>query len=96
MPRDYAYLLDMLNAARTALEYVRGKSHDQFRLDTLCQDAVVRRLEIIGEAASGVSEETRTVFASIPWRAMVAMRNVVIHEYDGVDMDIVWNTVQNR
>lgn len=96
MPRDEAYLLDMLNAARMALEYIKGKSIDQFISDTQCQDAVIRRFEILGEAANRVSDGFRKSNASIPWHSMVSMRNVVIHEYDGVDLNIIWNTVIHK
>lgn len=96
MPRDEAYLLDMLNAAKMALEYVKGKSIGQFISDTQCQDAVIRRLEVLGEAANRVSEEFKKSNASIPWRSMVSMRNVVIHEYDGVDLNIIRNTVIHK
>lgn len=89
-------MLDMLNAAKKALEYVKGKSIDQFISDTQCQDAVIRRLEILGEVANRVSEEFRQSNTSLPWRSMVSMRNVVIHEYDGVDLNIIWNTVIHK
>ena len=89
-------MLDMLNAAKMALEYVKGKSIGQFISDTQCQDAVIRRLEVLGEAANRVSEEFKKSNASIPWRSMVSMRNVVIHEYDGVDLNIIRNTVIHK
>lgn len=89
-------MLDMLNAAKMAMEYVKGKSIGQFVSDTQCHDAVIRRLEILGEAANRVSDEFRNSHASIPWRSMVSMRNIVIHEYDGVDLNIIWNTVQHK
>jgi uncharacterized protein with HEPN domain len=61
-----------------------------------CQDAVIRRIEIIGEAARRVSKETRWSHPQIPWREMTSMRNLVIHEYDVVDIDQVWETVKNK
>jgi uncharacterized protein with HEPN domain len=60
------------------------------------QDAVVRRIEIVGEAARRVSQETRDKYPQIPWREMTNMRNLVIHEYDSVDIKQVWDTVQNK
>lgn len=95
MPRDSEYLLDILEAARLALSYVAGKSEEQFFEDTQCQDAVIRRLEIIGEAARRLSEQTRAALPSLPWKAMIGMRNVMIHEYEEVDLEAVWNTVKN-
>jgi len=56
----------------------------------------VRRIEIIGEAARRVSQETRDKYPQIPWREMTSMRNFVIHEYDSVDIGQVWDTVQNK
>ena len=95
MSRDTEYLVDILEAAKLALAYVSGKSKDEFLKDTQCQDAVIRRLEIIGEAARRISDETRAKYGKLPWKAMVGMRNVMIHEYDDIDLVIVWDTVQN-
>jgi uncharacterized protein with HEPN domain len=95
MSRDSVYLLDILKAAKLALSYLRGKTKEQFFQDTQCQDAVIRRLEIIGEAAGRVSEATTINYPDLPWKKMIGMRNVMIHEYDGVDLAIVWDTVQN-
>ncbi len=95
MSRDTEYLIDILEAAKLALAYVSGKSKDEFLEDTQCQDAVIRRLEIIGEAARRISDETRATYRKLPWKAMVGMRNVMIHEYDDIDLVIVWDTVQN-
>jgi uncharacterized protein with HEPN domain len=95
MPRDTAYLLDILEAARLAAAYVSAKTKEEFLRDTQCQDAVIRRLEIIGEAARRISEETRARLPHLPWSAMINMRNLMIHEYDHVDLAVVWDTVQN-
>ncbi len=96
MSRDDTYLLDILESAKIALDYVFDKTWDKFYEDTQCQDAVVRRLEIIGEAARRVSPETRARYPEIEWREMTSMRNLVIHEYDVVDIGQVWDTVQNK
>lgn len=96
MSRDDTHLLDILESAKIALDYVLGKSWDEFSKDMQCQDAVVRRIEIIGEAARRVSQETRDRYAQIPWREMTSMRNLVIHEYDVVDINQVWDTVREK
>jgi uncharacterized protein with HEPN domain len=96
MSRDDTYLVDMLESAKIAWDYVFDKTWDEFYGDIQCQDAVVRRIEIIGEAARRLSQETRDKFPQIPWREMTSMRNLVIHEYDVVDINQVWDTVQNR
>lgn len=95
MPRDDAYLLDILDSARAAISYVKDRTQDEFRQDRLCQDAVMRRLEIIGEAASRISPETKQKLSKIPWRAMKGTRNVAIHEYDAISYDVIWDIVQN-
>lgn len=96
MSRDDTYLVDILESAKIALDYVLGKTWDQFYADMQCQDAVVRRVEIIGEAARRVLQEMRDMYPQIPWREMTSMRNLVIHEYDVVDINQVWDTVQNK
>ena len=96
MSRDDAYLVDILESAKLALDYVFDKSWDEFYRDTQCQDAVVRRIEIIGEAARRVSKQMREKYPDIEWREMTSMRNLVIHEYDVVDIGQVWDTVRNK
>jgi uncharacterized protein with HEPN domain len=94
MSRDDAYLIDILESARAAIEYVRGKSWEKFSKDSLVQDAVVRRLEIIGEASGRVSVATQKKYPNLPWQAMKGTRNRVIHEYDSIELDIIWDIVQ--
>lgn len=94
MSRDDAYLIDILESSRAALEYMRGKSWDKFSRDSLLQDAVVRRLEIIGEAAGRASTATQKKYPKLPWQAMKGTRNRVIHEYDSIQLDIIWDMVQ--
>ena len=96
MSRDDAYLVDILESAKIALEYVAGKSWDEFYEDMQCQDAVLRRIEIIGEAARHVSPQTQKKYPQIPWRDLTVLRNLVIHQYDAVDINQVWDTVQNK
>jgi uncharacterized protein with HEPN domain len=96
MSRDDTYLVDILESAKIALDYVFDKSWDEFYEDMQLQDAVVRRIEIIGEAARRVSGETQAKYPYIPWREMTSMRNLVIHEYDVVDINQVWDTVRNK
>lgn len=95
MQRDREYMLDILEAAKLALEYVGDKTREEFFGDLQCQDAVIRRLEIIGEAVRRISEETRASYPDLPWSDMVSMRNIMIHEYDDIDLAIVWETVNN-
>lgn len=94
--RDDTYLVDILESAGIALDYVPDKSWDQFYEDTQCQDAVLRRIEIIGEAARHISPQTQKKYPQIPWRDMTMLRNLVIHKYDAVDINQVWATTQNK
>jgi uncharacterized protein with HEPN domain len=67
---------------------------EDFINDLQCQDAVIRRLEIIGEAARRVSEKEKSNWADLPWPAMTGMRNFLIHEYGEIDFTIIWDTLQ--
>ena len=96
MSRDETYLIDILESAKIALDYVSGKTWDQFYEDIQCQDAVLRRIEIIGEAARHISPQARKKHPQIPWREMTILRNLVIHKYDVVDINQVWDTIQNK
>ena len=93
MQRDRQYLLDILESARRAIGYAAGKSQEDFFDDAQCQDAVIRRLEIIGEAAGRISEGARASLPELPWSSMTGMRNFLIHEYWDVDPTVVWDTL---
>jgi len=95
MPRDEPLLADILDSARLAIAYVRDVDWAHFESDVQLQDAVIRRLEIIGEAARRISDEFQSRWPNLPWRDMIGMRNVMIHGYDTVDLAIVWHTVQH-
>lgn len=95
MSRDRGYLLDILESAKIILSHLGDKSQSDFADDIKCQDAVIRRLEIIGEAARRISQTSRDEHSHLPWQEMIGMRNVMIHEYDGVDHEIIWQTIQN-
>ena len=95
MQLDNHYLFDILESARLIVTYLGEKARDELYNDMQCQDAIVRRFEIIGEAARKVSKETKSDLANLPWKEMVGMRNILIHEYDVVDVDILWDTVKD-
>jgi uncharacterized protein with HEPN domain len=92
MQRDDAYLLDILEAARIVVRYVSDKSLGEFTEDIQCQDAVIRRFILIGEAANRISPELQELYPHVPWREMIDMRNLVVHDYEGIDLLIVWDT----
>ena len=95
MPHSRSAVTDMVNAAELALSYVEGIEEAAFLGDQEKQDAVVRRLEILGEAAGRVEESIQERFGDIPWREAIGIRNRVIHGYESVDAKIVWDTIQN-
>ncbi len=95
MRRDRDFLRDILHAARLAISYTAGLSAGEFLRHTQVQDAVIRRIEIIGEASRRISEPTKVAYPDLPWRKMNGMRNLMIHEYDRVDLGAVWETVQD-
>ena len=94
--RDAALLLDMLLAARDALSFVEGLDEAAFLKSRLHQNAAIRSLEVIGEAAGKVSTPTQTAHREIPWRDITAMRHRLIHGYAEVRLDRVWMLLHDR
>ncbi|MGH2532165.1 MAG: HepT-like ribonuclease domain-containing protein [Thermomicrobiales bacterium] len=92
---DVLYFGHMLDMARTARQIVSGVSRDQFDSDVTLQLALVRALEVIGEAGRNVTVEGRTSLPSIPWPTIIAMRHRLAHDYINVDLSVVWDTVHN-
>ncbi|MDG2991763.1 DUF86 domain-containing protein [Candidatus Synechococcus calcipolaris G9] len=84
----------MLNAAKLAQDFVAGVDWETFELDLMRQAAVTRQFEIIGEAARRISPETQASISTIPWSKVIGMRNRLIHEYDDLDIEIIWDTIQ--
>ncbi len=93
MSRDAAYLLDMLLMAKDARQFTEGVGKNSFLSNRQLQYAVIRCLEVIGEAAKRLSNEIPRKHPNIPWSAMARMRDLLIHAYGKVDLDEVWNTV---
>ena len=92
---DRIRLQHMLDAARDALSFAEGRSRDDLESDRQLVLAIVKSVEIIGEAAGRVSAEGRAELSGLPWQAMVGMRHRLVHAYYDVDLDVVWSTVQN-
>lgn len=90
--KQVGVLHDMLDSALSIQGYLEGVGREAFMANTEKQDAVLRRLEIIGEAASRVSPQTQAGLPQIPFRSMKGMRNVIAHDYGEVDLDQVWKT----
>lgn len=89
------YLQDIYDSIRKIDKYVNGLELAEFKKDQKTIDAVVRNLEVLGEAAKYISSDFKKKNSHIPWREMVEMRNKVIHEYFGVDSAILWTTIKN-
>jgi uncharacterized protein with HEPN domain len=76
-------------------DYLQGRSQNELTTDLQLQDAIIHRLLIIDEASKRVSEITRQTLPAIPWAAISGMRNRLVHEYDEIDLDVVWDTAVN-
>jgi len=97
MPRDYKlYLGDLLEAAERIQEYTKKMSLSDFEHSKITIDAVVHNLEVIGEAARKLPPEIKAKSPEIEWPKIVALRNILAHEYFGVNTQIVWDIVQNK
>jgi len=83
-------LREILDAARLICSYVAGADENEFRGNTQKQDAIIRPIEIIGEATLHLSDDTRQAIPQLPFRRMRGMRNVIAHDYAGVNLQIVW------
>ena len=94
MSKDNAYLEDILVAAQAVRRFTSGVSREAFKANEEKYEAVNRKFEIIGEVARRLSPEARKKFPEIPWKLVTAMRNILIHDYADVDLDIVWDTAE--
>jgi uncharacterized protein with HEPN domain len=97
MPRSEKVLLDdILEAIQRIEQYTNQMDIEDFSDSRLHQDAVLRNLSIIGEAVKGLSIDTKEKYSSIDWRKIAGLRDIVIHAYFGVDIEIIWDVVQNK
>ena len=93
MQDDEVRLRHMLDAVVEALEFIEGRKREDLNENRMLSHALVRLLEIVGEAATGVSDEFRKMHPHLPWKQMIGMRNRLIHGYFDMDLDILWQTV---
>ena len=97
MKREYLdYLEDLVLAMDRAMSFITGMQYSSFKKDDKTVYAVIRAIEIIGEAAKKIPVAVKSKYPDIPWKEMAGMRDKLIHEYFGVKLDIVWNTVKNE
>ena len=94
MKDPFIYLKDILQAIQQISDYTNGIEHQEFEKDPKTQDAVIRQVAIIGEAASKLDSNTREAVSSIPWKHIIGMRNKLVHDYAGVLADRIWEVVQ--
>jgi uncharacterized protein with HEPN domain len=92
--KDEIFLGHILESIQRIQDYVECVTKEEFFEDLKLQDAVIRRLEVIGEAARQLSADLKARHRNIPWAQVIGMRNILIHEYFGVDLALVWATVQ--
>jgi uncharacterized protein with HEPN domain len=97
MPRDFrVYLEDMLEAAQRIREYTLNITYEQFSGDNMRVDAVLRNLQIIGEAVKNVPPEIKTKYPTLSWEKIGGLRNLLVHEYFRVNLEIIWSIVQEQ
>ncbi|RXT02751.1 DUF86 domain-containing protein [Ammoniphilus sp. CFH 90114] len=96
MKNDIVYIKHIIDSIEKIESYTDQLGKEGFIKSGLIQDAVIRNLEIIGEATKNISIEFRKEHQGIPWRNMAGLRDVLIHDYFGVDLEIVWNVVEKE
>ena len=94
--KDMSRLWDMMDAARMAVEFTQDLSYESFLKDRKTRSAVERNLEIIGEAARCVSQQTRDSYPDIPWRSIIALRNIIAHEYGEIFYENLWTICRDK
>jgi len=95
--RDYRdYLQDILDSVCEIESFIKGMSYEDFKRDRKTINAVVRSIEVMGEAAKRIPRALKTKWGGIPWRQMAGMRDKLIHEYFGVDVEILWKTAKDE
>jgi uncharacterized protein with HEPN domain len=96
MRREELYLRDIVEAADHLFRFVSQAGHRGFSESEMVRSSILQKLTVIGEAASRISEELRSRHPAVPWRKIVAFRNVVVHAYFGIDWDIVWHAATSE
>lgn len=97
MPKNFrVYFEDMLNAIMNIEEYVGNMGFEEFRKNKLVRDAVIRNLEVIGEAAKNIPKEIKEEHSEIKWREIAGLRDILIHKYFEVNIRILWDIIEDK
>jgi uncharacterized protein with HEPN domain len=97
MPRDFEiYLEDIRQAIAKIQSYQAGLTREAFAQDPKCVDAVIRNLEIIGEAAKMIPDSIRVKYVNVEWKKIAGLRDILAHQYFDIDLDIVWDIIRNK
>ncbi len=90
------YIEDIVSAVDEIADFTKGMTWEEFRQDKKTINAVVRSLEVIGEASKRISQDIKTRYPDVPWKYMAGMRDKLIHEYFGIDLDIIWAVIRQE
>ncbi|GET44290.1 HepT-like ribonuclease domain-containing protein [Microseira wollei] len=96
MPRDNASLLDIVQAAQRVLQFASGLNREELGADVMRQSAILYQIAIMGEATKRLSREFRAAHPEIPWDDVAGMRDIIAHQYDRIDLDIVWQVIEHN
>lgn len=99
MPKCRSYMIfvkDIVDAITKIESYIKDLDYNTFAQNSMIIDAVIRNLEIIGEATKNIPDDVKKRYQGIPWKRMIGLRNIVIHEYFGVDLDNIWKIINEN
>jgi uncharacterized protein with HEPN domain len=96
MSRDSASLLDIVRAGELILQFAQGVSREQLESDLMRQSAILYQITIMGEATKRLSRDFRAQHTEVPWDDIAGMRDIIAHQYDRLDMNIVWQVIQRN
>lgn len=90
------FLQDVLKSIKKIQRYIQGKSYNEFIKDDLLIDGVIRNLEVIGEAIKNIPVSLRKMYPSVKWKKIAGLRDILIHEYFGIDYELLWDVIENE
>ena len=96
MSRDSASLLDIVRAGELILQFAQGVSREQLESDVMRQSAILYQITIMGEATKRLSRDFRAQHTEVPWDDIAGMRDIIAHQYDRLDLNIVWQVIQRN